>query len=74
MSESESESAAEARIVELELRYTEQQRTLEQLNEVVVAQQKQIDTLVLEVARLKKRVDVEPGLVDATDREPPPHY
>ena len=56
----------EERITELELRFTEQERLLQELSGVVYAQQ---------VALLEKKLQAEPGLVDpSADKDPPPHY
>lgn len=65
----------EERIIELETRYTHQQAMLQDLSDVLFAQQKTIDALKSEVEWLKKRLEAfEPGLVDVTGDEPPPHY
>jgi SlyX protein len=64
----------EARIVELEIRHTEQAELLTQLSDVLVGQQRAIDELNREVHGLRQRLAAEPGLVDAQDRERPPHY
>jgi SlyX protein len=64
----------EERIAELELRYTEQQRMLQELSDVVYAQTRLVERLELEVAALREKVAAEPGLVDPTVDELPPHY
>jgi SlyX protein len=64
----------EERIAELELRYTEQQRMLQELSDVVYAQTRVVERLELEVAALREKVAAEPGLVDSTLDEVPPHY
>jgi SlyX protein len=64
----------ESRIVELELRYMQQQELLQELSEVLYAQQRELDTLRAEVEQLKKKLEGEPGLVDARQQEKPPHY
>jgi SlyX protein len=64
----------EERIAELELRYTEQQRMLQELSDVVYAQTRVVERLELEVAALREKVVAEPGLVDSTVDELPPHY
>jgi uncharacterized coiled-coil protein SlyX len=69
-----SDTDLEARIVELEIRHTEQAELLAQLNEVVVQQQRTIDALTTEVGALKTKLAGEPGLVDAGIQEKPPHY
>jgi len=65
----------EERIVELELRFTEQQRLLQELSDVVYAQAQHLDRLEHELAAMgQKLVAMEPGLVDATVSERPPHF
>ena len=67
-------SDLEARLMELEIRYTEQQQLVQDLSDVVYAQQKTIDLLLAELGLLKKKLEGEPGLVDAQAQEKPPHY
>ena len=62
------------RLTELELRYTELQALVQELSDVVYAQQKELDLLRSEIVLLKRRVEAEPGLVDAKADEKPPHY
>ncbi len=64
----------ESRLVELELRYMQQQEQLQELSEVLYAQQRELDGLKAELALLKKKLEGEPGLVDARQQEKPPHY
>jgi SlyX protein len=64
----------EERITELELRYTEQQAALQALSDVVYAQGKTLDALRIELDQLRRRMEAEPGLVDARGDERPPHY
>jgi SlyX protein len=64
----------ESRIVELELRYMQQQELLQELSEVLYAQGRELEGLRVELALLKKKLEGEPGLVDAQRQEKPPHY
>jgi SlyX protein len=65
----------EERITELELRVTEQERLLQELSAVLFAQQRELEALRAQVARLEKKLQAEPGLVDPSgDKDPPPHY
>ena len=66
----------EERIVDLEMRFMHQQSTIQELNEVVIAQQKSIDELKEEVDRLKRQMRVETGSIirDPSEETPPPHY
>lgn len=66
---------AESRLAELELKFTEQSHALEELSDVVYAQQKAIDVLTLQVQQLSSKLEAaEPGLVDAARNDKPPHY
>jgi SlyX protein len=64
----------ESRIVELELRYMQQQELLQELSEVLYAQGRELEGLRVELALLKKKLEGEPGLVDVQRQEKPPHY
>jgi SlyX protein len=64
----------ESRFIELELRYMQQADLLQQLSEVLYVQQQQLDALRAEVESLKRKLEGEPGLVDARQQERPPHY
>ena len=63
----------EERLVDIELAITEQQRVLDDLNEVIIAQGRQIDFLKKENKLLKQMIERE--AVKPLDEEtPPPHY
>ena len=63
------------RIVELELKFTEQQRLLQELSDVVYAQGQNLERLEHELAIMNQKLAaMEPGLVDATAVERPPHF
>jgi SlyX protein len=64
----------DTRLNELELKYTEQQALLQELSDLVYQQQQTLDALKAEVRALGKKLQAEPGLVDAQERERPPHY
>lgn len=66
--------ADEARIIELEIRFMQQQELLQELSDVLYSQQRLIDALMAEVELLKKKLEADPGLVDARQHERPPHY
>ena len=63
-----------SRLTELEIRFTQQQELLQELSGVLYAQQRELDLLRLEVSALKKKLEGDPGLVDARQQERPPHY
>lgn len=64
------------RLVDLEARLAFQERALQELNDVVVHQQRDIDRLTKEVEVLRTQVrNVMPALVAPQSEEtPPPHY
>lgn len=66
----------EDRIDELELRYMHQEKTLQELNEIVCQQELAIEQLKREVALLKEQsLLMNPSVTrDPDQEEPPPHY
>jgi SlyX protein len=66
----------EDRFVDLESRLTYQERTIEELNEVVIRQQEQIDLLTekLEAVVNHLREAASPVNGPAEEEPPPPHY
>ncbi len=64
----------EERLNEIELRFTEQQALLQELSELIYRQSREIDTLRASVGLLQRKVSAEPGMVDASEKERPPHY
>ncbi len=71
------ESRLEARLIELEMLTTHLQRTLGDLDQVILAQQKRIEGLERELARLGNSLSAVAGsIADVRDpaEEKPPHY
>lgn len=66
----------DVRLIDLEIRLTHQEATLQALNDAVAAQQGLIDQLRKEVAALKRQLrDATPANIAAAWEEtPPPHY
>jgi SlyX protein len=63
------------RLENLEAKAAYQERTIEELNEVVIKQQQQIDQLIEDVRRLQMAGSGAAGVpVDSSDESPPPHY
>lgn len=60
----------------LESRLTFNENYIDELNEVVIMQQKTIDKLVVQVAHLAKRLQsMQPShIVSQNEETPPPHY
>lgn len=62
----------EERLIELELRFMQQQKLLEELSDLVYSQQQIIDRLLGEMNQLKDQL---PSLNRSQEEEsPPPHY
>lgn len=65
----------EERVTELESRLTFQDDTIQALNDVLVAQQRALERLQLQVAALAKRQEEVDGQFEVgEDEAPPPHY
>lgn len=65
----------EQRLEDLEVRITYLEATVEQLNQVVIAQQDRIDLLIAELQRQKQQLEQGGEFVRPLSEEtPPPHY
>ena len=66
----------DARLVDLEIRITHQEATLQQLNDVIVSQQKLIDALTAQIATLKHQLSAQAqfNIAHTSEETPPPHY
>jgi len=66
----------EERINELELRFMQQERTIQELDEIVCRQEQVLEYLQREFATLKQQFLVLSPSVsrDPDQEEPPPHY
>lgn len=64
----------EQRTEDLEVRYAHLELLVQELSEVVWKQQRELDQLRETVRGLKDRFQGEPGLVDASREDLPPHY
>ncbi|WP_244238504.1 SlyX family protein [Corallococcus terminator] len=73
-SPAEKTAMEDKRLVELEIRYTQQQELLQELSDVLYQQGRVIDALRAEMDGLKRKLEAEPGMVDARQQERPPHY
>ena len=62
------------RLTELEVRYTLLEKLVQDLSEVVYRQQREVDLLKESTRRLEERLSADPGLVDASRNDRPPHY
>ena len=69
------EQEVDERFQILESKALYQDRTIEELNEVVTRHQDQIDLLNLEVKHLRALLESPPEMgIDDGDEPPPPHY
>lgn len=65
----------EERFQVLENKIGYQERTVEELNAVVIRQQEQIDSLLLELSNVRAIISGEgERTIDAAEEPPPPHY
>ncbi len=64
------------RLTELEVRVAFQDKTIQDLNEVVTRQQRELDRLAKELEAVKSRISgLAPSMVmPLEDEKPPPHY
>jgi SlyX protein len=64
------------RVTELEIRLTHLEDTIETLNQTIIKQHSEIDTLQLQVSILEKKVKSSQSSPVALESEetPPPHY
>lgn len=67
-------SDASIRIAELEHRITEQEKTISDLSEMVVAQWKKLDVLERRFKELKEEFEASTEQRDKSPEPPPPHY
>ena len=64
-----------SRIVELETRLSYQDHTIEQLNDVITNQQKQIDRFESDIKRIKAHLKAgDSNIARPEEESPPPHY
>jgi SlyX protein len=66
----------EERLTDIEIQLMHQDNMIQELNQVVTGQQREIDRLTADVALLKEQLQLMSPSVqkDPADEEPPPHY
>ena len=65
----------DARVMELESRFAFQDDTIQAFNDVLVAQQRSLERMQLQMAALIKRQEEMGGQFEAFEEDaPPPHY
>lgn len=65
---------SETRLADLEVKCAHLEKMVSDLSEVMWRQQKELDALKDGYRGLKDRLAGDPGLVDASNNERPPHY
>ena len=65
---------SETRLADLEARYAHLEKLVSDLSEVMWRQQKELDALKEAYRGLREKMAGDPGLVDASQNERPPHY
>ncbi len=65
---------SETRMATLEITCAHLEKTVHELSDVVWRQQRELDALKDAYRSLKDRLQADPGLVDASRTERPPHY
>lgn len=65
----------EDRITELEIKSTHQEATIADLNDVILSQQKAIDSLESRLLKMETEIkSLSSNIKNASDETPPPHY
>jgi SlyX protein len=65
---------SDPRVDELEIRYSQLDRLVHELSDVIWRQQRELDSLRELTKQLRDKLQSDPGLVDASRNERPPHY
>lgn len=65
---------SDTRLAELEVKCAYLEKTVSELSDVLWSQQKELDALKDLYRVLKDRVGADPGIVDASRNDRPPHY
>ncbi|WP_240731976.1 SlyX family protein [Geobacter sp. FeAm09] len=71
-----SEETMKERIIELELRFMQQEHTIQELNDTVCRQELTIERLVREQSLIREQLRLLAPSINRSDEEeePPPHY
>ncbi len=64
----------EDRLIEVEKKLAFQENTIEDLNQMILDQNKRIDALKAQIKVLEYRMSTEEFVKPIEDEEPPPHY
>jgi len=71
-----SDQSLKERMIDLEMRFMQQEATIQELNDVIYRQQQEIDKLRIDLERLKDQVKAGATSIirDPSEETPPPHY
>lgn len=64
----------EERVIELEIRSAHFEKLASELSEVIYQQQKDLDLMRVTLDQLRDRMGADPGLVESSRDDKPPHY
>ncbi len=62
------------RLIEVEIRAAHLEKSVSELSEVMYGQQKELDQLRALFEQIRDKVRGDPGLVEASQNDKPPHY
>ncbi len=62
------------KIIDLEIKLTFQEQLVDELNQVMISQQRQLDQLMLKVSLLENRMKSGEGMGNEISNPPPPHH
>ena len=65
---------SDARLENLEVKCAHLEKLVQELSDVLWAQQRELDALRDQLKGVKDRIAADPGLVDAARQDVPPHY
>ncbi|MCL2760086.1 MAG: SlyX family protein [Desulfuromonadales bacterium] len=65
----------EQKIIDLEMRYMEQERIIQELSEIIYRQEQQISQMQNHLKQITKQLNIlMPSIAEISDEEVPPHY
>ena len=62
------------RLIEVEIRAAHLEKLVGDLSDVIYQQQKELDQMRLIMTQLREKLRADPGLVDGSRDDKPPHY
>jgi SlyX protein len=64
------------RITDLEIRFTHQERTIQELSDTIYRQQQEIERMAVELRQIREQLSIAAPSMNRLpeEEEPPPHY